>query len=183
MEIWFGDNPFLFINNDKDVENLVSSLIDSTVVYGKKGGYPFLKSLEKALLTALVIYLYDYTDQKHQNFYNVMRLLRAGKADEDDSTARTVLDNIFKEISELDHDSSAVRYYNKFCRTHNKETQQLAIVSCIERLKSLGFPEKDDFPKENNPGETVVAECIEKIIAQKNMSGSWRECRPFQTKY
>lgn len=179
MEIWFGDNPYFYIRNNKDIENLVSTLLDNTVVCDdKQDGSILLKLSTKALLISLFSYMHDYTDPSQKTFTNIMRLLQAGQIDEDYVKRRSPLDTIFEEIHELDPESFAVKQYDIFCRMCDGTTKQTAIASCIERLKELGVSatEDEDIATEN---VVSVIKSIEDEIEQKG----WRKTSPLQSRF
>lgn len=129
-------NPFNYIHSDKDIEILVTTLISNTTPPDKKGGDPFWEKSETALLVALIAYLYHYTDKRLQNFSNVMRLLRAAEIDENDSTQKSPLDDMFDEVAQKDPDGFAINQYKTFKMGAGKTLKSI-LISCATRLQAF----------------------------------------------
>ncbi len=129
-------NPFNYIHSDKDIEILVTTLIANTTPKDKQGGDPFWEKSETALLVALIAYLYHYTEKRMQNFSNVMRLLRAAEIDENDSTQKSPLDDMFDEVAEKDPDGFAINQYKTFKMGAGKTLKSI-LISCAVRLQAF----------------------------------------------
>ena len=126
-------NPFNYIHSDKDIQILVTTLISNTTPPDKKGGDPFWEKSETALLVALIAYLYHYAAKPLQNFSNVMRLLRAADVNENDSTTKSPLDEMFDEI---DQESFAAKNYATFKQGAGKTLKSI-LISCSVRLQAF----------------------------------------------
>lgn len=129
-------NPFMYIYDDQDIEILVNTLIKNTTPPDQKGGDPFWEKSETALLVALIAYLFHYTNKDCQNFSNVMRLMRAAEVDENDASAKSVLDKMFDTIEEQDPESFAVKQYKTFKMGAGKTLKGI-LISCAVRLQAF----------------------------------------------
>lgn len=129
-------NPFHYIEDDQDIEILVNTLIKNTTPPDQKGGDPFWEKSETALLVALIAYLFHYTNKECQNFSNVMRLMRAAEVDENDPSAKSLLDNMFAQIEEQDPDSFAAKQYRTFKMGAGKTLKGI-LISCAVRLQAF----------------------------------------------
>ena len=129
-------NPFRYIHSDKDIEVLVTTLISNTTPPDRQGGDPFWEKSETALLVALIAYLWHYTAKECQNFSSVMRLMRAADVDENDSSSKSALDQIFEMVEESDPDSFAVKQYKTFKMGAGKTLKSI-LISCAVRLQAF----------------------------------------------
>ena len=71
-------NPFVYLQNDNDVQKLVTNLFKSTTPKGSQSQDPFWDTSASMLLLALVFYLRYEAPEEEQNFAMVMEMLRAG---------------------------------------------------------------------------------------------------------
>ena len=69
-------NPFKYIRNDRDIEDLVSVMIASDSP--GPGKDPFWEKAEHALLTALIAYLYHYGNRNSRNISSVIKMMKSG---------------------------------------------------------------------------------------------------------
>lgn len=137
-------NPFAYIHSDKDVEVLVTTLIDNTTPPDKKGGDPFWEKSETALLVALIAYLYHYTSKSCQNFSNVMKLIRCANPREDREDVQSDLDKMFLQIQEQDPDSFAVKQYRTFKQGAGKTLKSI-LISVATRLQAFDLSDVADL--------------------------------------
>lgn len=140
MDLSSKYNPFNYVHSDKDVEVLVTTLLENTTPPDKKGGDDFWEKAESQLLTALVSYLHNYVSKETQSFSNVMRMLLAAEVDENDSSAKSPLDCMFDEIREQDPDSFALKQYDSFKKGAGKTLKSI-LISCGVRLRSFNLPD------------------------------------------
>ena len=90
-------NPFKYVQNDNDVQKLVSNLFKSTTPKGAGGSSdPFWDISAQMLLSALIFYLKYEAPEDEQNFATVGVMLRAGKVKEDDEEYESPLDILFQ---------------------------------------------------------------------------------------
>lgn len=124
-------NPFRYIDSDKDIEILVTTLISNTNPPDKTGGDPFWEKSETALLVALIAYLYHHCSPEMQNFSSVMKLMRAADIDENDSLTKSPLDYIFEDIEKSNLNDFAVEQYKTF-KILPYNLQKIRIVELLE---------------------------------------------------
>ena len=79
-------NPFVYLQNDNDVQRLVTNLFKSTTLKGSQSQDPFWDTAASMLLLSLVFYLRYEAPSEEQNFPMVMELLRACEVREDDDS-------------------------------------------------------------------------------------------------
>ena len=72
-------NPFVYLQNDNDVQKLVTNLFKSTTPKGSQSNDPFWDTAASMLLLALVFYLHYEAPPEEQNFPMVMEMIRAGE--------------------------------------------------------------------------------------------------------
>ena len=77
-------NPFVYLQNDNDVQKLVTNLFKSTTPKGSQSNDPFWDTAASMLLLALVFYLHYEAPPEEQNFAMVMEMLRAGAIEDED---------------------------------------------------------------------------------------------------
>lgn len=128
-------NPFNYIHSDKDIEILVTMLIANTSS-PQKGGDDFWEKCEIALLCALIAYLFHYRPKECQNFSTVKDLIRIGGVDENDSSAESPLDTLFKPLRTEHPDCFALTQYDTF-RLGAGKTLKSILISCGVRLQAF----------------------------------------------
>ncbi len=143
-------NPFHYIREEKDVFTLVETLIKNTTPPDGKGGDPFWENSEKLLLTALILYLWHNYEPEEQTFTNVVKLVNMAEVDENDASAESPLDLLFKDLEREDKDNLAVQQYKTFKLGAGKTLKSI-LISVGVRLKSFTLSdiqyltEKDEF--------------------------------------
>ena len=91
-------NPFVYIQNDNDIQKLVTNLFKATTPKGSQSNDPFWDTSASMLLTALMCYLHHEAPVEEQNFPMVMEMLRAGAIEDEDSNDDTPLDTLFHRL-------------------------------------------------------------------------------------
>ncbi len=135
-------NPFAYIRSDEDIVILAEALLAATRPKDKRSGDLFWDKTEMALLTALIAYLYHYTDKQSRNFFNIVRLLNAGNLSDD---SPTLLDDMINEVAEKDPDGFAVREYKTFKMGCPERVQKSILFSCFVRLQAFELKEVIDL--------------------------------------
>ena len=133
-------NPFRYIHSDKDVMILVETMLANTKKKDSAAGEQIWEDGVKLLLNAIISYLFNYTKPDQHSFTNVMKLLRAADVDENDSSSRSPLDNIFDQAKLYDPDSYAVSNYESFKKGAGK-TLRSFIVTAMTRLHPFNLPD------------------------------------------
>ena len=114
-------NPFVYLQNDNDVQKLVTNLFKSTTPKGSQSNDPFWDTAASMLLLALVFYLHYEAPPEEQNFAMVMEMLRAGAIEDEDDPSPSPLDR---------------RRYEP--ATRKKQHTVDLLPSCAKCLKLLG---------------------------------------------
>ena len=89
-------NPFVYLQNDNDVQKLVTNLFKSTTPKGSQSQDPFWDTSASMLLLALVFYLHYEAPEDEQNFAMIMEMLRAGAIEDEEDTRPSPLMNCLR---------------------------------------------------------------------------------------
>lgn len=174
----FCYNPFVYVQDDKDVLSLISNLIQNTTPSHSQSSDPFWEKSETALLQALMLYLLHEAPPEEQNFSMVMEMIAAAEVHEDDDNYQSPLDILFERLEMREPDSIACKQYRIFkqaagvvcskrllnqavgksLRTHNPKSKKGAqvmrknekITALYERLSRDDFGKDDDQQRESN---------------------------------
>ena len=107
-------NPFVYLQNDNDVQKLVTNLFNSTTPKGSQSNDPFWDTSASMLLSALIYYLHYEAPEDEQNFAMVMEMLRAGAIEDEEDTRPSPLDLLFEELMEKNPNHIALKYYRSY---------------------------------------------------------------------
>ena len=146
-------NPFVYLQNDNDVQKLVTNLFKSTTPKGSQSNDPFWDTAASMLLLALVFYLHYEAPPEEQNFAMVMEMLRAGAIEDEDDPSPSPLDNLFSDlmidkdddIIGHNHDGSFNEDYCKWCYadgTYTYNDMDDLIEVCVKNMVSENFTEE-----------------------------------------
>lgn len=129
-------NPFRYITSDKDIEILVTMLIENTKRPDAGHGEEFWEKCEEALLSAVISYLHHFGSPDERNMTNVLRLIKAANVDENNSSMRSPLDNIMEGIRLKHPTCFTISQYDTF-RLGAGKTLKSILISCAVRLKAF----------------------------------------------
>ena len=154
-------NPFVYLQNDNDIQRLVTNLFKSTTPKGAQSNDPFWDTAASMLLLALVFYLHYEAPEEEQNFPMVMELLRAGEVREDDDSYVSPLDELFDRLEMVNPEHIALKYYRDYHSGSAKTLKsiQITLAARLEKfnlasLASLTATDELDLP---SLGEKKVA--------------------------
>ncbi len=154
-------NPFVYLQNDNDVQKLVTNLFKSTTPKGSQSQDPFWDTSASMLLLALVFYLHYEAPEEEQNFAMVMEMLRAGSIEDEEDTRPSPLDELFAELEMKNPDHIALKYYRSYHSGSAKTLKSIQITLAarlekfnLESLASLTTTDELDLP---SLGEKKVA--------------------------
>ena len=154
-------NPFVYLQNDNDVQKLVTNLFKSTTPIGSQAQDPFWDTSASMLLLALVFYLHYEAPEEEQNFAMVMEMLRAGSIEDEEDTRPSPLDELFAELEMSNPDHIALKYYRSYHSGAAKTLKSIQITLAarlekfnLESLASLTTTDELDLP---SLGEKKVA--------------------------
>lgn len=124
-------NPFVYIRKEEDVLTLIENLVVNTTPPEQKGGDPFFSQAEKALLQALMFYIFYEAPAHEQNFETLLQLLLAAEVREDDEAFQSPLDILFAELAEKDSSHIAVQQYRIFKMAAGKTAKSILISAGV----------------------------------------------------
>jgi len=131
-------NPFVYLENDNDVQRLVTNLFKNTTPKGSQSQDPFWDQSAMMLLLALVFYLKKEAPPEEQNFPMVLEMIRAGDVKEDDDNYMSPLDVLFERLKYRDPNHLAVKYYKSY-RSGSGKTLKSIQITLIARLEKFNL--------------------------------------------
>jgi type IV secretion system protein VirD4 len=147
-------NPFSYIREDKDVIKVISTIMKNTTPVGQQSSDPFWEKSETALLQAIVFYLFYEAPVSEQNFNQVMILLRAAEAKEDDENYKSKLDILFDILESKKPEHIALKQYKIFKQAAGKTAKSILVsigvrlaVFNIDDVNQLTFKDTMEFSK------------------------------------
>ena len=138
MEKSHGYNPFHYIKDDNDVLRLITNLIRNTTPKDSHSNDPFWEASEKALLEALVLYLYHEAPEDEQNFAMVMEMFSAAEVKEDEDDYESPLDELFHRLKIRNPNSLAYKQYEVFKKAPGKTAMSI-LISMGVRMAPFNF--------------------------------------------
>ena len=154
-------NPFVYLQNDSDIQRLVTTLFKSTTPKGSQSNDPFWDTAASMLLLALVFYLHYEAPEDEQNFAMVMEMLRAGVIEDEEEPRPSPLDNLFSELEYENPDHIALKYYHSYHSGSAKTLKsiQITLAARLEKfnLESLASLTSTDELELETLGEKKTA--------------------------
>ena len=154
-------NPFVYLQNDNDIQRLVTNLFKSTTPKGSQSNDPFWDTAASMLLLALVFYLHYEAPEDEQNFAMVMEMLRAGVIEDEEEPRPSPLDNLFSELEYVNPDHIALKYYHSYHSGSAKTLKsiQITLAARLEKfnLESLASLTSTDELELETLGEKKTA--------------------------
>ena len=154
-------NPFVYLQDDNDVQRLVTNLFKSTTPKGSQSQDPFWDTAGSMLLLALIFYLHYEAPEEEQNFPMVMEMLRAGAIEDEEDNRPSPLDNLFSDLEYEHPDHIAVKYYHNYHSGSAKTLKSIQITLAarlekfnLESLAQMTSTDELDLP---SLGEKKVA--------------------------
>lgn len=124
-------NPFTYIKSDTDVYKIIDYLMANINPENTHSSDPFWPNSSKALISAIMFFLYKECRPSERNFTNVMKLLRAAVIKEEDFEHKpSPLDIIFDDLKKKDPNHIAVMQYSIFKQAPPKTAA--TILTCAE---------------------------------------------------
>ena len=154
-------NPFVYLQNDNDIQRLVTNLFKATTPKGSQTQDPFWDTAASMLLLALVFYLHYEAPDEEQNFAMVMEMLRAGAIEDEEDPRPSPLDNLFSDLELDSPDHIALKYYHSYHAGSAKTLKsiQITLAARLEKfnLESLASMTSTDELDLTTLGEKKVA--------------------------
>ena len=107
-------NPFAYIHSEKDILELVNTLIVNTKGEGQQSGEDFWVKSEKLLYQAFIGYMYYECTEEERNFSTLIELINESETREDDENFKNAIDLLFEDLEERKPDHFAVMQYKKY---------------------------------------------------------------------
>ena len=154
-------NPFVYLQNDNNIQRLVTNLFKSTTPKGSQSNDPFWDTAASMLLLALVFYLHYEAPEDEQNFAMIMEMLRAGAIEDEEEPRPSPLDNLFSELEYENPDHIALKYYHSYHSGSAKTLKsiQITLAARLEKfnLESLASLTSTDELELETLGEKKTA--------------------------
>lgn len=161
MEKSFTYNPFVYLQNDNDVQKLVTNLFKSTTPKGSQSSDPFWDASASMLLLSLIFFLKYEAPEDEQNFPMVMEMLRAGAIKDEEDNSPTKLDKLFDRLETRNPNHIALKYYRDYHSgsARTLKSIQITLASRLEKfnLESLASLTSTDELNLTSLGEKNTA--------------------------
>ena len=131
-------NPFMYLEDDNDIQKLVTNLFRNTTPKGAQTQDPFWDNAAMMLLMALVTYLHYEAPKEEQNFPMVMEMIRAGDVAEEDEGNPSVLDQLFERLASRNPEHMALKYYKGY-HSGTVKTLKSIQITLITRLDKFNL--------------------------------------------
>lgn len=154
-------NPFVYLQNDNDVQRLSTNLFKATTPKGSVSQDPFWDTAAGMLHLALIFYLLYEAPPEEQNYPMLMELLRAGEVREDEEDYASILDELFTRLEMKDSDHIALKYYRDY-RSGSAKTLKSIQVTLASRLEKFNL---DSIGSLTMTDELELASLGEKKVA------------------
>ena len=129
-------NPFAYLENDNDIQKLISILFKATTPKSSGNQDPFWDMTAGMLLSALIFYLKYEAPEEEQNFAMALEMLRAGEVREEDEGYKSALDELFDHLEMEEPYHIAVKYYRDYQKSAGKTAKsiQITLASKLEKF-------------------------------------------------
>lgn len=154
-------NPFVYIQDDNDIQRLVTNLFKNTTPKGAQAQDPFWDQTASMLLKALISYLHYEAPPEEQNFSMVLDMIRQGDVSEEDEYFVSPLDALFERLEKRDTEHIALKYYRSYHKGAGKTLKsiQISLLARLEKfdLNTLSSITHTDEMDLNSIGEKKTA--------------------------
>ena len=131
-------NPFVYLQDDNDIQKLVTNLFKATTPKESHSSDPFWDTAAETLLLALIFYLWHEAPEDEQNFSMVMEMLRAGEVKEEDDNYVSPLDILFNQLEVENPNHIAIKYYRDY-RSGSAKTLKSIQITLSSRLEKFNL--------------------------------------------
>lgn len=172
-------NPLYYIRDTKDIAIIVNTFLEN--INGEKkssggGDGDFWTQSAKALMCAVIGYLYEVCPEEQRNFSNVLDIIRMdGRSEGDDATVETDFDILFQNLGDANPASYAFQQYNIFKQAPAK-TRLNILISTSVNLSQMDIPEVKNLTYKDEMDLDKVGErkmAIFLIIPQADTTYTW----------
>ena len=131
-------NPFEYLDDDNDVQKLVTNIYKNTTPKNSQTQDPFWDQAGQMLLKALIFYLKKEAPTYEQNFSTVLYLLRAAEIKESGDNSKSPLDRLFDRLAIRDPEHIALKYYKEY-RSGSAKTLKSIQITLVSRLEKFNL--------------------------------------------
>ena len=136
-------NPFVYLEDDDDVDQMVENFWKATTQEGATRGEQIWDDTAKELLSALAYYLFYFAPPREQNFPMIQRMVREMAITGDGKNSKSPIDQLFDKL-ESDHpEHIALKHYRAYHSGATKTLQsiQITLLSRLSKfnLTSIGW--------------------------------------------
>lgn len=133
-------NPFVYLEDDNDVQRLVTNLFKATTPKGAQSQDPFWDTAAQMLLLALIFYLKYEAPKEEQNFAMVLEMLRAADIPDEDEMDNppSPLDQLFDRLETKTPNHIAIKYYRDY-RSGSGKTLKSIQITLAARLEKFNL--------------------------------------------
>lgn len=172
-------NPLYYIRETKDIAIIVNTFLEN--INGEKKSNSssegdFWTQSAKALMCAVIGYLYEVCPIEQRNFSNALDIIRMdGRSESDDATTETDFDILFENLGEANPASYAYQQYRIFKQAPAK-TRLNILISTSVNLSQLDIPEVKNLTYKDEVQLDEVGEkkmAIFLIIPQADTTYTW----------
>ena len=133
-------NPFVYVQEEKDVLSLIDNLIKNTTPRNATSNDPFWEKAEVALDSALMLYLIHEAPPEEQNFETMLYMMNFADVREEDEQYRSPLDMLFRALEEEQPAHVAVKQYKVFKQAAGKTAKSILVTAAV-RLAAFNIPQ------------------------------------------
>ena len=131
-------NPFKYLQNDNDVQRLVTNLFKATTPKGAQSNDPFWDTAAQMFLLALIFYLVYEAPEEEQNFAMVMYMLSEADVGEEENPSPSPVDMLFRDLEEINENHIALKYYRAY-RSGSGKTLKSIQITLAARLEKFNL--------------------------------------------
>ena len=136
-------NPFVYLEDDDDVDQMVENFWKATTQDGATRGEQIWDDTAKELLSALSYYLYYFAPPSEQNFPMIQYMVRNMAITGDGKGAKSPIDKLFDNLEEDHPEHIALKHYRAYHSGATKTLQsiQITLLSRLSKfnLTSIGW--------------------------------------------
>lgn len=136
-------NPFVYLEDDDDVDQMVENFWKATTQDGAPRGEQIWDDTAKELLAALAYYLFYFAPPREQNFPMIQYMVRNMAITGDGKGTKSPIDKLFDNLEEDHPEHIALKHYRAYHSGATKTLQsiQITLLSRLSKfnLTSIGW--------------------------------------------
>lgn len=136
-------NPFVYLKDDDDVDQMVENFWKATTQDGATRGEQIWDDTAKELLAALAYYLFYFAPPREQNFPMIQYMVRNMAISGDGKGTKSPIDQLFDKLEEDHPEHISLKHYRAYHSGATKTLQsiQITLLSRLSKfnLTSVGW--------------------------------------------